>query len=111
MLARRSIEGKRVRTQEQVYVIYSALINHVKFPRRPLRLLIKPRFDLIVLKDKGGDAVDHKRAVCLSTLYASLCSYSPPRARGNRSNANLSFSLRPLPSGIVVNLPATVTPH
>lgn len=78
MLARRSIEGKRVRTQEQVYVIYSALINHVKFPRRPLRLLIKPRFDLIVLKDKGGDAVDHKRAVCLSTLYASLCSYSAP---------------------------------
>lgn len=56
-------------------MIYSALINHVKFPRRPLRLLIKPRFDLIVLKDKGGDAVDHKRAVCLSTLYPSLCSY------------------------------------
>lgn len=23
------------RAQEQVYVIYSALINHVKFPRRP----------------------------------------------------------------------------
>lgn len=81
-------------------MIYSALINHVKFPRRPLRLLIKPRFDLIVLKDKGGDAVDHKRAVCLSTLYPSLCSYPyAPRS-------NLPLSLR-----IVVNLPATVTPH
>lgn len=80
-----------------MYVIYSALINHVKFPRRPLSASLLNHDSIsLSLKTKGETRrIINALSVCLSTLYASLCS-----PYGARSNANLSFSRL----GIVVNL-------